>query len=68
MSARRKRFVRSCHFIGLASHGKSVLERRECAPANSLIYPALLVSFAAILIGPDVPEDISISGNIVPRE
>lgn len=65
MSARRKRFVRSCHFIGLASRGKSVLER---APSNSLIYPASLVSFAAILIGPDVLGDISISEDMAPPE
>lgn len=57
--------MRSCHFIGLASRGKSVLER---APSNSLIYPASLVSFAAILIEPDVLGDISISGNMAPPE
>lgn len=63
MSVRRKRFVQSCHFIGLASRGKSVLER---APSNSLICPDSLVSFAAILIGPDVLGDISISEDMAP--
>lgn len=67
MSAGRKRFVRSYHFIGLASRGKSVLERGM--PFNSLIYPASFVSFGrAILIGLDVHGDISIPENIMQLE
>lgn len=62
MPARRKRFVRGCHFIGLVSRGKSV---PKSLPSNSLISSALAVSFALILIGPSVHESLPIHGDIV---